>query len=591
VTTLERALEYIARGWSVLPLAPGAKRPATKIENLLSGGARMSERDAHRWWSPDAGHAPGAMPGIGIVTGPPSGISVIDVDPRNGGTAADVRGVGCESRLVVQTGGGGYHFYCTLPPGCQARCGKTKLPGVDLKAAGGYVVAPPSVHPGGERYEWIDTGEMCELPAWALELSPSLPALEDKLGGLWVSRTFDDPASVAPGTQDDVLTRLAWYLSGHLADDVAEALLWQFARCLTLGNPADPWTISHVQAKLASAYAKRAANPSTIVEVVGRPAAPPAPAAQADVDAIVAAGVSAADFVVTKREDWIVENVAAPGCWTEIVGEVKKGKTTFNMQMIRCLLRGEPFLGWRTERTPVVLYTEQVGLSLEATLERAGIRSERDLVLLDHTKTFGRPWQAVVGALVKLCERSGARLLFVDTLTRLAGVAGEAENAAGVVSILDPFQAAKAAGIACVFVRHASKSRENREDVSRAGRGSTAITGDMDTALVLYQPGSEDVRRVRSVSRLGDEVELLLQYESGLYTVVATGATDVEVAHHDAGAARLTAHAEKRASAARVRVDQARLELGPGATSAEIARAADVDVKTAKKYLAERGAS
>ena len=51
---------------------------------------------------------------------------------------------------AVATGGGGWHLYYRHPGGplLAALPGRA---GVDVKADGGYVVAPPSVHPGTGR--------------------------------------------------------------------------------------------------------------------------------------------------------------------------------------------------------------------------------------------------------------------------------------------------------------------------------------------------------------------------------------------------------------------------------------------------------
>jgi len=88
--------------------------------------------------------------GIGIITGRPSGLVVADVDPRNGGV--DPNDLGAR----VRTGGGGVHFYFDLPADMlEPRCGPSSRPGIDRKAGGGYVVAPPSVHPNGQRYAWV----------------------------------------------------------------------------------------------------------------------------------------------------------------------------------------------------------------------------------------------------------------------------------------------------------------------------------------------------------------------------------------------------------------------------------------------------
>ncbi|MGH8899428.1 MAG: AAA family ATPase [Egibacteraceae bacterium] len=338
---------------------------------------------------------------------------------------------------------------------------------------------------------------------------------------------------------------------------------------MTLGNPHLPWTSGHVRQKLDAAYEKRV--PSFVVQGTSSRTVPET-TDEESVATIQASIVSAASYEVARRDDWIVEHIAAPGCWTEVVGEVKKGKTTFNAQMIRSVLEGKPFLTWKVRQTGVVLYTEQVGLSLDATLERAGVRRHPNLYVLDQSKTFGKPWTHVACALIRRCEEVGAQLLFVDTLTRLAGVGGEGENFSGVVSILDPFREAKARGVACVFVRHAGKSRENREDASRAGRGSTALTGDMDIAVNLFQPGSEDVRRVKTISRLGEEITVLLRYDGSGYEAVEGGEVPVS-------------GRERKATEMRDKVDT---EFRSGnTTAAGVAKALGVDRKTAAKYIAE----
>lgn len=78
--------------------------------------------------------------------------------------------------MAARTGSGGFHLWGTTrdPVGC----GKP-LPGVDLKGEGGYVLAPPSSHISGRRYEWLRGGDLLDdLP----DLSPVLDALPSARG-------------------------------------------------------------------------------------------------------------------------------------------------------------------------------------------------------------------------------------------------------------------------------------------------------------------------------------------------------------------------------------------------------------------------
>jgi putative DNA primase/helicase len=160
---------------------------------------------------------------------------------------------------VAATGGGGLHLYCAYPTDRAVACGKTQRHGVDLKADGGYVCAPPSGHPDGGRYDWINFGEPGPLPAWALPPSRRIPlgAIEEPRDP-WIADTLAHPELVEPGTQDETMTRLAYYYAGtNIPFDIAKANLVLWAERLPLGRPDEPWTEQHVKAKLESAYRKR----------------------------------------------------------------------------------------------------------------------------------------------------------------------------------------------------------------------------------------------------------------------------------------------------------------------------------------------
>ncbi len=59
---------------------------------------------------------------------------------------------------IVSTGKG-YHIYVKMPEHKTAKLYFNGELAGDIKAAGGYVVAPPSIHGSGRRYEWISPPE------------------------------------------------------------------------------------------------------------------------------------------------------------------------------------------------------------------------------------------------------------------------------------------------------------------------------------------------------------------------------------------------------------------------------------------------
>lgn len=164
ITRREAALGYARRGWPVFPLyQPGengqcscgnpkcpspAKHPRVR-HGVLE--ATTSEARIQQWWTQ------WREANIAIATGRKSGIIVLDVDPRHGGDKSlaelEAKYGAFTKTLECSTGGGGRHLYFAAPE-LPLKNKVGVLPGLDLRADGGYVVAPPSTHISGGLYRW-----------------------------------------------------------------------------------------------------------------------------------------------------------------------------------------------------------------------------------------------------------------------------------------------------------------------------------------------------------------------------------------------------------------------------------------------------
>lgn len=113
---------------------------------------------------------------IGILTGARSGIVVLDIDPRDGGEKSlrnlEEKYGPLPDGPRVHTGGGGVHLYFSYP-GTTLKNKIGLFTGVDVRADGGYVLAPGSNHKSGEIYRWQHAHkptdlEIPPLPEWLL---------------------------------------------------------------------------------------------------------------------------------------------------------------------------------------------------------------------------------------------------------------------------------------------------------------------------------------------------------------------------------------------------------------------------------------
>lgn len=158
----EAALHYAELGLAVFPLKARGKEPLT--QNGFKD-ASTQPQDIVSWWEryPDAN--------IGIATGQMSGGIVaidMDVDKDTGKDGYHNFIKWCDENYLILpdswlsiTGRGGYHliYESTFP--VPSKVGW--LQDVDIRADGAYIVAPPSIHPNGTRYEWEQAPDDYEL--------------------------------------------------------------------------------------------------------------------------------------------------------------------------------------------------------------------------------------------------------------------------------------------------------------------------------------------------------------------------------------------------------------------------------------------
>ncbi|QJW92561.1 bifunctional DNA primase/polymerase [Frigoriglobus tundricola] len=177
---LDAALNFAARGWAVIPLHTFADGMCTCEDPTCTSpakhpltpngvhGATTDDAIIRGWW------AEADIANVGIATG--NGLLVLDIDAKHGGLASlaqlEVRYGRLPTTPTVATGGGGKHFYFRLPTGTKIGNRAGIAPGIDVRGDGGYVVAVPSLHSSGQRYEWLVTPDtpLAEAPDWLLTM-------------------------------------------------------------------------------------------------------------------------------------------------------------------------------------------------------------------------------------------------------------------------------------------------------------------------------------------------------------------------------------------------------------------------------------
>jgi hypothetical protein len=491
---LDAALSYAARGIPVFPVwpvrdgacacgDPACLNPGKHPLGLCAphGFLSATTDDAilRTWWT--------RFPDANIATPTGHWCCVLDLDPRHhgGATLAGLEHQHGALPLTAQvlSGGHGRHFYFAPVPGLS---GTAVGSGLEVKAAGGYIIVPPSNHLSGRRYADDPEAPLFEtplaaMPAWLLQLARG----PNSDGWLSVQRApFVMPEKIVAGHRHLAIFKLIRSLKGK---GLSLGAVW---KAIVEENAA------RCEPPLADAeldkFFGRAWRQKDRAGFTGSDYAAEAPTGQ---DETPSADDEARPFVeplgqflarIFPSPHPIIEGLLSDEGGGFIAGEEKLGKSFWSLDEALAIALGQPVAGAFTvpARRRVLFIEEEdpprrVHRRLRALLRGRGLDPDDPAVQADLDAWFHVvAWQGFTFDTRAMIERLEAELTahrpavtYVDVLRKVTlKDLNKADQAGTLLAELDRLR--RAHNTAFRLLHHYRKVQG-----ARAGRGSQEIGG------------------------------------------------------------------------------------------------------------------
>lgn len=445
---LLRAAEYyLSLGWPVFPVSPD-KVPLVNWKKYQS--ELPTKQDLKNWFNDDFAD------GLAIVTGSISKLIVLDFEkgariPKLPLTAS------------VATGGGGIHYYYSLPEGVKIRnsarpLGKEFL--MDVRAEGGYVVAPPSKHRSGEKYKWkvhVKKHKPIKLPGLVKILlsnpENSKSNFETIMHGVQEGNRHDSAVRIA-GLLLKVFDRSQW-----------PTIVWPLLRGFGLQcKPAmNENELKQIFTDIAKKESAKEINingklgPITLAELMAEP-----------------------DF----EPDWLVEHLLPNGGITILSGKAGNFKTWVILHIALCVASGKKVFGnFSTTPASILIVDEE---NQKRTLrKRLGMLGYDDSLEIYFWVQSGfkidNPKQ--MQALADFVQKKKIKLVIFDSFVR---VHSKEENyAKEVAEIFATIKQLTRMGVSVLFTHHHRK--QVSQDDSQSLRGSSDILAAVDAQISVQK--------------------------------------------------------------------------------------------------------
>lgn len=530
---LKTALEYAASGWSVFPLHSPfnggcscgdgnckniGKHPRTN-QGLIDGTKDPKQiREWLKKW-PDAN--------IGVVTGENSGIVVLDIDEGKGGPESlkrlEEENGALPMTAEAKTGGGGRHLVFKHP-GRTIKNRTAFVEGLDFRGDGGYIVAAPSLHASGNRYEWINHPQftsLAELPDWLLGLIDGRVAENGK------HVPFDTPGALAglpDGQRDDALFRMICkFRHADIPEDIAGELgVYAAKKCIP------PFEEEVILEKVKRVYNQYPAGstPFPFPHIYN---------GNGETESFNPISFSELMAVASQNTDWLVDRILPVETVGILAGVPAAWKSWMLIDLAIEVSRGGKWLGnFQTQRGSVLYIDEEsspglLGKRFRQVAEPKGISGNIPDIhfLIGQGLCLSNPNS--VEKLRCLLEKYRPKFVIVDALIRVhSAEENSAKEMAQVFAIVKDL--IRQYGCTMVFADHQKKPSQHGFSQEFQLRGSSEKLAFIDTLLSVH--GKGDTRTVEHSKSRHAEAEppfliSLTDTDSGGVIVSYEGSADL----------------------------------------------------------------
>lgn len=439
----------------------------------------------------------------GVVTGSISGVIVLDVDGEAG--ARSLKECGDLPVTWETTTGRGVHLWFRHPGGDIPSAVGVR-PGLDVRAEGGYVVGPESIHESGQFYAWKhapwDT-RLADAPSSVLDLvrTPSNSKLPV------TTHPPNDSRIITEGSRNDSLYRIGRQMHAiGLGNDAIQAAL-NIHNQAVCRPPMDTKEVERIACQAAT-------QPDRSDFVVNNSFLPPKGGGGKETNF----APMPVKILFAQEPDptiWIWEFMLPRGRLVILSAYMKVGKTTFVYHLVEHIVKGKPFLGFTTTPTGVlILALEEHVQDVRCRLEELGVDAEDSIYV--HCGPLN-PGDATIQALGGYIKEYDIGLIVVDTLSHYWRIDDENNNAE-VVKRCSPLLALAHQADCCVLLIH--HDNKTGGTGGRSIRGGGALLALVDQALMLesHPKGGDRQRVLRTLGRFSESPkDLVIELQDGAY--------------------------------------------------------------------------
>jgi hypothetical protein len=541
MSVLQTALAYAKQDIRVIPIKQGEKRPPMQG---WQNAATSDPATIRTWFEGQFKDC-----GLGIATGEFRNryLIVIDIDDRpefsGSDTLNDLEQLHGQlpDTVEVITGSGGRHIYFLTDAPIRNEASGRLGQGIDVRGIGGQVLAPPTVHPNGKTYEWVEGKSIAntppaDMPLWMVLIltekhTDDIPMTYESTANIL---TEEGPASryCAATTWPELLRQDGWTLahidqSGEAhwirpGKDIREGTSattgWQgkdIIRVFTTSIPNLPagaytrfgYTAAMHHNGDRSAFAKKLLQEGKALVPVTQPAI---------TDNIL---INWQDFWTQSfpAEDWLIEPIIPRNQLVVIFAPGGTGKSLLALYIAAALATGKEIFAEPKPPTNVLYMDYEMSQAvLYERLTAMGYNGDTDLSRLHYASlppigSLDKPEGAKqICDLARTCQ---AELVIIDTFAR--AVEG-AENDADTVRNFYRWTAMnlKQEGRSLMRIDHAGK------DLKKGARGTSAKNDDVDLVWQMTKVDGQLVliRQKHRHTWIPERINLIIHDQAQMFT-------------------------------------------------------------------------